>query len=229
MARLATSLVTLRNEFDTAFPARDRTADGWIGDAAHASRASRHNPNAAGVVCALDVTHDPSSGCDVHAIARAHVAAGPHPELAYIVSDGQIASRTHGWTWRPYTGSNPHTHHAHWAVGTGPDSDPTPPYDSTQPWGIAGGSWMPDAVILVHPSTSTPDSLAGLLGIYMRPDQDVVLTCNPETAKAALRAGKRVWAVGGKAAELVAGDKDLKGASRIETAEKVIAQARAGW
>jgi hypothetical protein len=136
--RLAKSLVQLRSEFDAAYPGRSKRSDGTIGDAAHRNRASRHNPNRYDVVCALDITHDPASGCDVHRIAREHVR-DPHPELAYVISNGQVASRSRGFRWVTYTGSNPHTLHAHFAVGVGPDSDPMPPYDSTQPWGIHQG------------------------------------------------------------------------------------------
>lgn len=134
--RLAKSLVQLRSEFDAAFPGRSKRSDGTIGDAAHRSRASRHNPNRYGVVTALDITHDPASGCDVHRLAR-QLVRDPHPELAYVISNAQVASRSRGFVWRTYTGSNPHTLHAHFAVGVGPDSDPMPPYDSTQPWGIS--------------------------------------------------------------------------------------------
>lgn len=142
--RLAGSLVALRSEVDARWPARSRRSDGAIGDPAHAARASRHNKNRFGVVTALDITHDPASGCDVHAVAR-QVARDPHPELEYIISDRQIASRP-SWTWRAYRGDNPHTAHAHFAVGRGPDADPRPPYDSTQPWGIAdtGGLTVAD-------------------------------------------------------------------------------------
>jgi hypothetical protein len=42
---LAPSLVALRAELDAKWPRRDRSSDGWIGDAAHSSRASQHNPD----------------------------------------------------------------------------------------------------------------------------------------------------------------------------------------
>ena len=133
VARLATSLAILRGEFDTLAPQRSRASDGWIGDPAHAARISRHNPNQFGVVTALDITHDPPGGCDVHNVAG-WLLSHPHPELAYIISDGRIG--TPGGGWRSYGGSNPHTRHAHFGVGVGPDSDPLPPYDSTTPWGL---------------------------------------------------------------------------------------------
>lgn len=133
--RLAKSLATLRSELNDMAPNRSRASDGTIGDPAHASRASRHNPNRYGVVTAFDATHDPAGGCDIHAIARRHVL-DPHPELEYVISDGEVAKRRTGFTWEPYYGSNPHTLHAHFAVGRGPDSDPLPPYDSVTPWGV---------------------------------------------------------------------------------------------
>ena len=88
------------------------------------------------VVCALDVTHDPAHGMDVHALAR-RIAKHPHKNLDYIVSNKEKASRRSGWTWVPYRGGNSHTGHAHFAVGGGPDDKPTPPYDDTTPWGVA--------------------------------------------------------------------------------------------
>lgn len=134
--RLARSLVTFRNEVNAAAPGRSRVSDGTIGDEAHQDRCSRHNPNRAGVVTALDITHDPAGGMDVHALAD-RLVEDPHPELAYVISRSRIASRATGWRWHAYTGSNPHKIHAHIAVGTGPDCDPTGPYDSTAPWGVA--------------------------------------------------------------------------------------------
>lgn len=134
--RLAISLDTLRDEVDGFAPNRSRISDGTIGDPAHATRASRHNPNRYGVVTALDLTHDPAGGCDIHAFARRHVH-DPHPELAYIISNAQVAKRSTGFRWDPYTGTNEHRKHAHFAVGVGPDSDPLPPYDSVLSWGFS--------------------------------------------------------------------------------------------
>jgi hypothetical protein len=138
--RLAESLVVLRNQIDAMAPRRSKASDGTIGDAAHGSRCSRHNPNDFGVVTALDITHDPARGCDIHAIAD-HVRRFPHPELSYLISLGRIAGRSTGWAWHRYTGSNPHNIHVHFGVGQGSDCDPQPPYDSPAPWNI--GVWIP--------------------------------------------------------------------------------------
>lgn len=135
MPRLAKSLEVLRSEVDSMAPHRGKSSDGWIGDASHAAHASRHNPNNAGVVCALDITHDPVHGMDTYVLfdrLRLH----PHPDCEYLISNRRIARRDRGWIVGAYTGTSPHTEHIHIAVGRGPDSEPTPPYDDTMPWGV---------------------------------------------------------------------------------------------
>jgi len=130
--RLASSLVVLRDQIDTMAPGRNKASDGSIASPTH-PRPTRHLPNGAGVVCALDVTDDPAGGCSIHSIAE-QVRLDPHPDLAYVISQSRIASRNTGWQWHRYTGDNPHDRHAHFAVGVGPDSDPRPPYDDTVSW-----------------------------------------------------------------------------------------------
>jgi hypothetical protein len=142
MFRVAESLVVLRDQIDGVAPHRSRASDGTIGDPAHRSRASRHNPNDHGVVCALDVTDDPAHGCPIHVIAD-RIRANPHPELAYVISNGRIASRKTGFAWHQYTGANPHVKHAHFAVGDGADSEPRPPYDGRQTWTVGGNGGHP--------------------------------------------------------------------------------------
>jgi hypothetical protein len=132
--RLAKSLVTLRDECNNLAPNRSKSMDGTIGDANHATYCSRHNPHG-GVVMALDITHDPKGGMDAHALAR-EIVKHPPKDLAYIISNRQVSSRTKGWTWRAYTGSSSHTGHIHVAVGLGTDCNPGPPYDDTDSWGV---------------------------------------------------------------------------------------------
>lgn len=105
---LAPALVVLRDQVNTRWPGRDRSADGTIGDAAHAGRASDHNPDSDGSVNAWDVT---ASGIDVAALIAAVIA---DPRTAYVIHAGRIW--TPGSGWRPYTGSSPHTHHVHVSV-----------------------------------------------------------------------------------------------------------------
>lgn len=132
--RVAVSLQMLLGEINDLAPGRSKASDGSIGDQAHQSGWSDHNPNAADVVCARDFTHDPGAGADMHIITRRIVATDP-PALKYVIYNRQIWTPGHGWD--PYGGSNPHTQHAHVSVGWGPDGRSTGPYDDTSPWGVA--------------------------------------------------------------------------------------------
>lgn len=153
--RLAKSLGTLRSQVNVAYPKRSKASDGTIGNVAHASRPSDHNPNPQGVVCGLDITHDPASGCDAHALAEI-LRTNRHPNLKYLISNSRIASAKDGWKWRPYSGSNPHNKHIHISVGVGRDGQSKQPYDDTTAWTIKkGGSMSTNAltkeeVIVLH-------------------------------------------------------------------------------
>lgn len=134
--RLANSLITLRDQFDELAPERDTSSDGTIGDAAHAARASDHNPDSSGVVKALDITHDPAHGVDTYQIAE-QLRLSRDDRIKYVISNRRIfgdagyAARNGGepWTWQRYGGSNPHDHHMHVSVDL-------PDLDSPAPWPI---------------------------------------------------------------------------------------------
>lgn len=114
---LALSLQAFRNEVDKAYPLRSRASDGTIGDAAHASRTSDHNPKSDGkggeVVDALDLTHDPAHGFDAHGWAR-KIAARRDPRVKYLISMSEIWTPAAGW--HPYQGTNHHDKHMHTSV-----------------------------------------------------------------------------------------------------------------
>lgn len=132
MARIAKSLDVFRALINAKYPQRSKLSDGWIGDQAHAARASDHNPNAAGVVTALDITHDPANGVDTWAIAET-LRQNRDRRIKYVISNGRIfSSLVSPWTWRPYTGANAHAHHIHISV----DADPAL-YDDERPWAIS--------------------------------------------------------------------------------------------
>lgn len=143
--RLARSLETLRAQLDAAYPNRDRSSDGTIGDPSHASTASDHNPNSLGVVCAydmdtdLDGTNDSQSPLMDALVER--IRLDPHPDLKYLIYRGRIFSAySHPpyapYQWRTYVGADPHNTHAHVSVGVGPDGHSLPPYDDTDPWPV---------------------------------------------------------------------------------------------
>lgn len=129
--RIAKSLERLRAQINAAYPDRSKVSDGWIGDTKHAARASDHNPNAAGVVQALDITHDPAHGFDSWRFADM-LRQSEDPRLKYVISNGRIfSSSTSPWVWRKYTGANAHAHHVHISV-----SDDHELYDDAAPWSL---------------------------------------------------------------------------------------------
>jgi hypothetical protein len=121
----------LREQFDDSFPDRDRSSDGWIGDARHASRPSDHNPAApTQVVRAIDVDRDVSGTAkpdlmpDIADQIRLCAKAGDK-RIAYVIFDGRIASPRMGWRWRVYRGPSPHNHHCHISFNKEGDNDST--------------------------------------------------------------------------------------------------------
>jgi peptidoglycan hydrolase-like protein with peptidoglycan-binding domain len=131
--RVAKSLLKLRGQVNARSPDRDKSNDGTIGDAAHASRSSDHNPwitdNGIGVVTALDITDDPK-----HKVVSADIAEAlrdsKDSRIKYVISRGRIFSSTERpWQWRPYNGPNPHDKHVHISVERAKSL-----YDSERDW-----------------------------------------------------------------------------------------------
>ena len=117
--RLSKSAIQLREQIDDAFPDRDRTSDGWIGDTRHAARKSDHNPDGQGWVRAIDIDRDlngkgrkPDLMPDLADQIRIAAKSGDK-RIAYVIFDGKIASPRKAWRWRTYDGINKHNHHAH--------------------------------------------------------------------------------------------------------------------
>ena len=134
--RLAHGLETLRSQVDHQFPTRSKASDGTIGDAAHAARASDHNP-VAGIVHAWDVTHDPPT-FDAHAWAREVLVPGRDSRIKYVISNGQVWDPARGW--HAYHGQNPHNHHVHVSVVEDGGDDPRPwVLDAAKPFLVTAG------------------------------------------------------------------------------------------
>lgn len=115
---VAPAITQLQTQLTEAFPDRAKP-DGTIGDAAHSSRDSDHNPDGDDLVCALDAKRL-SQAIDSDRLARALVASRD-PRIKYVISRGCMWSsyptRTHpAWAERPYNGSNAHAEHAHLSV-----------------------------------------------------------------------------------------------------------------
>jgi hypothetical protein len=137
--RVAKSLLALREQVNQKAPGRSKANDGTIGDAAHASRSSDHNPwvadGSVGVVTALDITHDPTHGCDAGAIAEA-IRGSRDSRVKYIIWNRRISNPLPldgqpPWAWRPYNGANPHNKHCHISVKPEKSS-----YDSVVSWTV---------------------------------------------------------------------------------------------
>jgi hypothetical protein len=131
--RLAESLKKLREQINEAYPNRSKISDGSIGDEAHRKAgASDHNPNDAGVVCAIDVTHDPRTGCTGDKLAAALIKSRD-PRIKYIIWNRRILSSygSQSWRWRPYSGKNAHAHHLHLSV-----AEDKKLYDSKAVWKV---------------------------------------------------------------------------------------------
>lgn len=167
MARIAKSLDQLRDEIDARAPGRSKASDGWIGDDAHADRPSDHNPNAKGVVCAFDATHDPAHGADMAVISE-HIRTHPPLAAKYIIFNRRIAERSNGWRWKNYGGSNPHTKHMHVSVGRGADGSSTGPYDDTSAWGISSAATTGGADVIGIKRGDTGDKVEALQAMLNR-------------------------------------------------------------
>lgn len=135
--RLAASLVQLRDEVNKTYPKRDKGSDGTIGDTAHSTRRSDHNPNSRGVVQAWDCTDDKGTlGMELAEFLRKK----RDPRVKYVISEGKMFSSYPttsypAWAWRPYNGTNKHTSHTHVSVVDDPNR-----YDDDTSWGFGAVS-----------------------------------------------------------------------------------------
>lgn len=134
-AQLVPALRRLWDEFDLIAPDRDRASDGWIGDAAHQQSVSDHNDDEVGRV----PTYDTDSKHEVHALdvdadlrlsdltmedvvqyllaecRKSGTSGRDRGRLKYMIFDKRIWEASTGWSQRAYTGSSPHTAHAHFS------------------------------------------------------------------------------------------------------------------
>ena len=177
------SLKTLIKQLNAKFPTRSKVSDGTIGDARHKAEKSDHNPNAAGAVRALDVTHDPASGCTGDWLSEVLVEAKDH-RVTYLIWNHRMISSypAHGypaWVWRPYTGFSPHTEHVHISV-----SADSKLYDDAGSWNLDGSATPPTPVAITPRDLKLGDkgndvmALQKALGIIADGD------FGPDTAKA---------------------------------------------
>lgn len=151
--RLANALVALRNGVNARWPRRDKRSDGTIGDAAHAARASDHNPwvivGGLGVVRAIDIDVDGIDAAWLAEQLRKLGAAGDRRlrDGGYLILNGRI-TRADFSGWVVYTGTNRHTAHLHVSF-----SRTAAGFDDGRPWSFLSASPTPSPT----PSRPTPD------------------------------------------------------------------------
>lgn len=141
--RPAHSLTVLRNQLWAAYwwtvpPATPAASWGMIGDLAHSST-SDHAPKdfpgwGSDIVTALDFPHRPDLQLDAFTIVEA-IRVSRDPRVKYVIFNRRqyssyVMNGIAPYTWRPYSGSNPHTDHAHVSVVGDVRAD------GTQPWSI---------------------------------------------------------------------------------------------
>lgn len=157
---LAPALDRLRDEVNAKWPNRSKASDGTIGDAAHSSRTSDHNPNARGSVNAIDIT---ASGIDTDTLIA---AAKKHPSVRYIIFNRRIMNRDIGnFRSRPYSGSNPHTQHVHISLYQRRSAE-----ESTRSWGLAEASSAKPAPAKPKKSGTEPEPFPLPAGHWYGPE-----------------------------------------------------------
>lgn len=147
--RVANSLNQLLAQANALAPHRNKASDGSIGDPAHQAEAcaSQHNSccvrvGGVWIIRARDFTHDPAGGFDSYAFAE-QLRLSHDPRIRYVISNRRITSASRNWQWESYSGSDPHTNHAHVSVW----DDQARFDDTSRAWRITapGGSVSPAA------------------------------------------------------------------------------------
>ncbi len=142
------------------WPGRRKDSDGIMGDASHQARHSDHN-----LGNAVDVSHDPASGCDGNVIAAFAIQ---DPRVTYVIFNRRIYNRARAAEgWRAYHGENAHTHHCHisidarhredtrhWGWASAGSQPATAPAAASHPTAVAPSHST--AAIVSHPTAAAP-------------------------------------------------------------------------
>jgi hypothetical protein len=127
--------------FNTIAPNRAKDSDGTVGDLAHTTSPSGHNPDDTpgsrperedadniAEVRAADVTTDlRQPGVTMEQVVQSVLATpAERDRLIYIIFNRRIWRKSNGWRQETYTGSDPHDRHAHFSGDPNSDNDGGP-------------------------------------------------------------------------------------------------------
>jgi hypothetical protein len=124
--KLSKSVIQFREQADDAYPNRDRSSDGTLGDARHSAKKSDHNPCVrTGYVRAfdLDASLDGKDATAHYLADQIRTHAKSSKRIAYVIFNKKIASKRTLWRWVKYRGTNPHTKHIHISFTQAGDED----------------------------------------------------------------------------------------------------------
>lgn len=139
---LTKGMANLLAQIDAAFPDRDHTSDGTIGDTAHQAEKSGHNPDrtanaeykdgdALNEVRAIDTDSDfraaPATAQQV--VDHIRTLPGVSSVLRYMIYNRKIYRASNGWKPEAYTGPSAHTEHIHFSGAYTQASDSNSTFD----------------------------------------------------------------------------------------------------
>lgn len=126
------ALSNFRSAVNDAYPLRDKESDGTIGDEAHQSGSSDHNPDSDGSVDAWDMDVEVNGKGKAFKADVEHLKGvfEAHPSSSYWIHNDQIAKRSEGWVRKSYAYAGPsrnrHTQHVHWNTRSSHETSTTP-------------------------------------------------------------------------------------------------------
>jgi hypothetical protein len=135
----APACVALLEEADQRWPDRRRASDGICASSQHTKQnpGSDHEPRVRNgrrsYATAIDLTDDKRAGCDADELAE-QLRRRQDVRVKYVIAERRMFSSyaawgVPAWTWRHYSGPNPHSSHVHVSIQPGAIFDTSPWFD----------------------------------------------------------------------------------------------------